>query len=861
MDEKFVVGFSIEGAGQGQLKQIQAGFEAIAAAAAKGGAGGASAEMEKTSTAAEQLKNIVEGINLGNLHTGLSSAEQSLGRLSAMAGDLKDGLVGAFKDFTKEAATFEDIESGLQFAFKSKWQDVYKEVKKDALNLTFTLQETAQLTNSMGRMGVNPFGGENAEDQLFMAKTGKKIRALEVLQDMADATGRDVNHMSLGIKNAVGGQWMVFKDAIDQTPAVLDRIKKAVNGAKTAQEKYNIILKESALLFGGAGQLKDLNFNKVYAQIPDMVQQLKGGAAKDGLRDVTIALKEFVGVTSQIPQSATVIKGLSDGFKVFTDIAVVGVKAGTKISEFLANLVEAFPWLPKVAAYLGVLAVAFGVLAVAVVGAAMTALLAVVGVMMVGLPMAIFGAVLTVGALTAAFAGLGAAIMIGYSLWSMFSTGVSDSIGSWENVQIVVSAVYETLKNWNNYAAGVSDETYDKLESKGLLPIFYQIIGVIRDAKIMFDQFWHGFTHGLDQVTQPLKDSLLRAMEKLWALLTAVFNIFEGGGEAINEIAGGAERFGYAMAWALEGAVSRAIRFVDKIGEIAESGEATAETIAGITDAIFTTIIATSKLLAIVVQVGAAFASVGLIVNNVYSMIHFMVSSLDTALKLLGILTGRQVHADDERVSNGRFWGDMSFGDRVRYEMGEHRKAVDDDRARSLSLRGIADSGDTAAKDLWNTEGLEAQKKAWHDTIVGAGRTIEHAYKTSQGRYAPPEVVDNSWIGGGFKDDMWGDTAKAGPRVEKHNYGPVIPTPLEAPAGTSAATGGEYQEDPELVKRRAMEAAAAAAEARLNNPDVSGGPQVSQAPTIVHLDIDGETVATKILEIKPSARAMMPGRF
>jgi len=373
----------------------------------------------------------------------------------------------------------------------------------------------------------------------------------------------------------------------------------------------------------------------------------------------------------------------------------------------------------------------------------------------------------------------------------------------------------------------------------------------VRDAKMFFEDFWHGFTVGIDQVTGPLKNSLLRTLEKLSILLSAIFGVFSDGKDVIDNPAGAGERLGKAFAWALEGAVDLAISFVDKIGAMVENGEATAESIAGITDMLFNTIIVTSKLLAVVVQVGAAFATIGLIVNNVYSVVHFMVSALDTALKLLGLLTGRQVHSDNERMSNGRFWGDMSFGERARYEMGEHRRVVGEDRARSLSLRGIADGGDALAKSLWNTESLEAQKKAWHESIVGAGRTIEHAYKNGHRQQAPVEAPDNSWIGSGFNDDLWGDKARARANLAPGNYGPRLPLSVTAPPGSSSVSGVSQMDEKEAMElaTRAAAAQAALAESQ-GTPNASVG--AYSQPIHIHnkseLILDGKVAAESVTD-------------
>ena len=489
--------------------------------------------------------------------------------------------------------------------------------------------------------------------------------------------------------------------------------------------------------------------------------------------------------------------------------------------------------------------------AVAAVGAALTTMVALTGVMLVGLPMAIFGAVLAVGALITAFAGLGAAMAIGYSLWSIFKTNMAGSMDSWEKVTTVISAVYETLQNWNSYAAMVSDETADKLESMGLTDVFHRIMTFVRDAKFFFGDLWKGFTAGIDSATEPLKNSLLATLEKLSILLFSVLGIFDDGSQSIGEMTSAGEELGHTLARALDGAIGLAKRFVDHLGYMAEHGEETALGITGITDAFFDTLITVSKLLAVVVQVGAAVASLMLMLNNVYSVAHFLVSSLMTAGKLLAIMSGGgdEIYGADKRVGpQGKLWGAMTKGEKASYVINEHGKTVDDDRARSLQLRGAADTMDGMSKGLWNAESLEEQKKAWHESVLAKGRSVENSYKNGHRRQTPMPV-DNSWIGGPMVDDMWGDLAKAGPR-ELSGQGPRLPLSVTAPPGSSTVSSMEM--DPGVAKYYAQQAAAAAAEyAEAGGPNMtsSAGPSTQPINMTSSINLDGEQIGTMLTPI------------
>ena len=235
------------------------------------------------------------GFALGTLEDKLSKLSKtdfaSLGesltkvgdRFSELSGRVTGALAGAGKEMIADAATFEDSQADLKFAFGDSWHNVFDQVLQDSAKLTFSFQDTVSLASGLGRLKINPFGGTDEASQKFLSKTGESVRALEILQDAADASGRDVSGFMFSLREAVSEDFKSIRDALDLPKSTTEAWKKSMQGLTTQQEKYNFLVKELGGLYGGAGALKSDNWNKTVAQLPDLLQQLRAGAGADAV--------------------------------------------------------------------------------------------------------------------------------------------------------------------------------------------------------------------------------------------------------------------------------------------------------------------------------------------------------------------------------------------------------------------------------------------------------------------------------------------------------------------------------------------------------------------------------------------------
>lgn len=556
-DEKFSVLFEVAGSGLQSLNQIENKIDSIAARAA----------------------------SIGN---------QSMG-----------GLVEGFKDVVKEAATFQDIESSLEFSFgKQKWKGVYEDVKSDAAKLTFTLAEVADLAASLGKMKINPFGGENKADQEFMSRTGEKIRALEVLQDTADAAGKSTQDLTVAIRNAMSGQWVSLATRFDIPKEKIDAWKKEINKLGTPQEKYNLLVSKLAMDYGGAGKLKEANYNKVSAQIPDILQQIKGGAGAAGLKVIAAELKNFVDALGDLAKDKDTMKALSDAFTLMAKAAAAGLKVATGLIRGLQMALSMFPQAPTVLAIGAALTVLAGTIA------ATTA--AIVGLGFAVTSIGLVPVLATVGASLVLIVGvlgtLTAGVMLAASAFEVWGEGSNGVAGSFERLKVILGAVQEALQNWSGETTYITEETKNRLDDIGVGDTFLEIVGALQRVKSFSEEVANGFMKEWKTVSAPIKQSLLALWDTVKIVATAFGSMFGGAKTDLQGVKTEGEGFGEAMAQAL-GFIAEGLTWaIGLVRDLLADFNSTMNTIADI----YITIMSVWNVLQIVVDIvgGALYIAV-----------------------------------------------------------------------------------------------------------------------------------------------------------------------------------------------------------------------------------------------------------
>jgi hypothetical protein len=494
------------GNAEAKLAGVEAGIGRVARAAeetnkALKDAGGAAEEAD------EKLGRLASASRADQFRTLAGQLEGMSANIRASGREFVEGVI-------KDASTFEDAQSEMRFAFKNDWENVYQQVLKDATDLTFTFEETSRLASSLGRMKINPFGGTKEEDQLFMSRNGERIRALSVLQDTADAVGKSADDVVISLRNAMGGQWKSLQDRFDIPREKIAQWRKETDKLKEPQEKYNVLVKNLAQMFGGAGLEKAKNYTKAVAQIPDLLQQLRAGAGMAGLKHITNGVFDLVGALGGLVGSKEAMAALSGGFEVIGHAVSFGLKAIAAFVTWVKDLLVAFPWLPKVAAALSVLGAAFVVVTSSVLGFALAA-------------SALFATFEAIGApvLIATFAALLPVLLVGGTLLVGIGLGakaaadmVKDEWGgvgsTFQKINLIFKGVSESIASYNGKTSEMSLDTAEALQKGGLMETVNKIMSVFHKLNSAYE----GFEDAIDEVSYKLGPVLIPMLDEMGVL-------------------------------------------------------------------------------------------------------------------------------------------------------------------------------------------------------------------------------------------------------------------------------------------------------------------------------------------------------
>ena len=517
---RYLLEIVVTGNASGQLDQIANGVNRVVQQA--GGVARAFKDGKKG------IEDVAEAAQSG-LFMAFSEKMNDIGlEFANMVGGMRNTAEAFVKEVVSDSATFEDAQAEMRFAFKENWQSIYDQVLKDAADLTFTFEQTSRLASSMGRLNINPFGGVDEKSQLFMSRNGQQIRALQVLQDTADAVGKTADDLVVSIRNALSGSWKSLQDRFDIPKDKIAAWKKEIDGAKDKQAGYNKLVSELALMFGGAGLEKAQNWNKAIAQVPDLLQQLRAGMGAEGLKLMAAAVRDFVSELTGLVKSKDAMGALSEGFKLVAQAISAGIRAGASFVGWVRRVLEVAPWLPKVAAGFTMVAIAVGTVGTLIFGLAssITGLIAVVSA--VGAPAigAFFATMIAAGplilVLAAALIGMGAAAKSAGDLIFGSWSGGEGVLGLFEKGKLLFTAAFEALSSFNGETSELSLETAEKLKKAGLWETFLKVEKFIYNAS----KAWESFSDGLDDMTARIGPVLLPLFDELKLLLFELSDAF-----------------------------------------------------------------------------------------------------------------------------------------------------------------------------------------------------------------------------------------------------------------------------------------------------------------------------------------------
>lgn len=506
--------------------------------------GNAEAKLDRIASGVTKLSNIASGSLSPALNDVAGSAEKmsngfALDRISdkvtGFANDIAETtkkLVQMNADWVKgvisDAALFEDAQAEMRFAFGKDWEGVMEQVKKDAADLTFTFQETSQLAASMGRLHINPFGGALESQQTFISRTGQSIRALAVLQDTADSVGKSAQDVVIGVRNALSGSWKSLQDRFDIPKDKINAWKKSIEGLKEPQEKYNKLVSELALMYGGAGAEKAGNWNKNIAQIPDLIQQIKAGAGAEGLKIMTAAVQDLVKSLTSFSKSKEAMAALSDGFKVIGQGIAFVIRTGAAFVRWVQEIVTLAPWLPKLAVGFGVLTIAAMGFATVITGIGATIAAVIAGIMAIGVEvvagvavgMAVAAPVVI--ALTAALGALGLVAKLTSDIFGEKWAGSGGVFSIFEKGKLLFNAFGEILSSFNGTTATMSMETAENLKKAGLL----EFVGKAYLFLVKMNGAWEEFSDTLNELGEIVGPVIVPMVSELAELITELADNF-----------------------------------------------------------------------------------------------------------------------------------------------------------------------------------------------------------------------------------------------------------------------------------------------------------------------------------------------
>lgn len=545
--------YGMMGGGTSRAYQGRGGGAGPMSSAETGGGGGGDASGGFFGKASA----LVVGMELGKAQKFAEGVAEAAWNSVAAFGQL-------YSKTTEEAALFQDIESGLRFTFgDSKYEHIFEKVKEEAAKTSFTLAEVAKLTQVLGMQKINPFENANGEALKFMGRTGQTVTALEVLQDAASASGKNMLSVQKGVLNFMSGNSTSLAAHLELPQTLTKAWMNETKKMKTEQDKFQFLMTKLGERFGGASAGKKLNWNFLTAQIPDLLQQIYAAMGSGAIKAMTPGLKDFYDGLERVVKDPKALGALAETFTVIGKVLGAGMSGASKIIDFTRSIIDAEPHLPLfVAGIVGMGVAAVGTTASITAMALSVAVLA-AGVAAVGVEIAAVALIPTLiaGAAAATAFGLGATLMLG--AFASSRNKVSGFVETLQDARVMVVALQEAFASWGDSTYEISEESYNALEKRGITGYFEQVVDWANRA----EKFVRGFGKGLADGVGPELKKVGDTFDEITDTVTGLMSALGLMGPATEDSAGKAASAGESMGQKVSYALNLILKGVNTVQE------------------------------------------------------------------------------------------------------------------------------------------------------------------------------------------------------------------------------------------------------------------------------------------------------
>jgi hypothetical protein len=446
-------------------------------------------------------------------------------QISAFGKNMLGGIRNLTQGVIMEASMFETAEANLKFSFGDKWEKMYQRTQDEAAKLSFTFGETLRLVGDLGKLKIDPFGGDRAAKSMnvFKGKTGEMVSALQVIQDTADASGKRAGDAMYAIREAMAGQWMSLRSRFNIPSEWLKEWKKEMKGATTQQEKYNVLIDKLAEKFGGAGELRKFDWSKIMENLPDLIQIIKGTAGRKGLRHMAMGLQGIIDALLRISKNKKFMAALSGTFEMMGVVIGGVLKYIGKFIEFVGKLVGQHPYLIMVAlAFVVITGTVFSLTgAMMILGAAAMGVVAafmVIGIKVTAVMIALLPLVITFGVWLALIPLFLFAIASAFN--RVGEKAGSTTVSLFEKLKVVFDVIVEIFRTYEKGVVAFSQATEDAIHKTGIEGWVQNLIAFADNLR----SFWGGLVEGWDILSDELGPHVMILFTQLKLL---IFDVME----------------------------------------------------------------------------------------------------------------------------------------------------------------------------------------------------------------------------------------------------------------------------------------------------------------------------------------------
>lgn len=573
---RFVIDFSLEGPGEGQLKNVvgllkQAGanVNTISKGTEKSGEG-MMAMAAEVYLVQEALDKVGE--------TGMHMVEAGVGIFEAWG--------KGFEVLLHKGSEMEQMLMRMQATGKTSEQA--RKMMGDAIEFTtklpITESDAIRIMTTLATAHVDALKpiGESYEQLAAKGKTLKDLptilgtermkkegpSAITVVGDMLAAVG----HLGSSYQGMAIHELMEFiETGAARSPMtfgpLITEVRKMGHTAKTSADRVKglqeILSKRGAL---GISQAAMATFGGIMSNFKGLIDKvtvavMEPGKAGGIMSQLNMGFLELYNTVSKFfdektPEGHAFLGMLREVVSTVGGVLVEGMKKFGQILESVFKFMADNPRLMKFAALGSLVAGAFLVMA----GGALvltSVLLPLVAIFVSMIPLLVLLG--TIGAAIAipVFVALGVAIagaFAAYQVWQMSGIGKV-----FQDVFIVVNALDELFKNMRGDIGSISEETAKKLEERGLMGAFLKISQAIRSAQIWWEGFsdalssrWDHISNRFARSWQRISNALGRVGDAIGAIFRALFGHVDDVSDKFQESANSGEMWGNKVADVLE---------------------------------------------------------------------------------------------------------------------------------------------------------------------------------------------------------------------------------------------------------------------------------------------------------------------